>query len=164
MATEKQQKGGQKGCPTTRKRAGADEKGENTRVHIKTLPPRTVITEGADPSLVTQGWVGDKPRCDHRHRDVRDCRHAPHRCLMARKVAEPKLHAADGVWGSHHHLQESFPDTDSGAEPSEKLGIRRQYHKRFHLRAGHPAHILRICGSMAPNAPSCRGRCIAIEP
>jgi hypothetical protein len=36
------------------------EKGEHQRAHSGP-PPRAVITEKADPSLVTQGWVSDKP-------------------------------------------------------------------------------------------------------
>jgi hypothetical protein len=30
---------------------------------------------------------------------------------MARKTAERTLCAADGIWGSHPHLEGSFPDT-----------------------------------------------------
>jgi hypothetical protein len=66
---------------------------------------------------------------DSGHEGVRDCRQTRHCRGMARKTAEPKRPAADGIWGSPQHLEGSFPDTDPGAAPTENLGIRRQYHK-----------------------------------
>jgi hypothetical protein len=74
---------------------------------------------------------------DRRYRGVRDCRHARHR-RMARKVAEPTLHAAGGISGSPSHLEGSFPDTDPRTDPTQNLGTCRQYHERFHLGDGHP--------------------------
>jgi hypothetical protein len=47
------------GVANRRETSGCQWKREKTSVHIKA--PRTVIMEKTDPSLVIQGWVGDKP-------------------------------------------------------------------------------------------------------
>jgi hypothetical protein len=73
--------------------------------------------------------------CVHGYLSVRDCCQARHHRHMARKAAEPALHAADSVWGIPSHVEGRFPDTDTGATPTENLGIRRQYHKRLLLGA-----------------------------
>jgi hypothetical protein len=71
----------------------------------------TGITEQANPSLVT--WLGQWQTmpCDRGHKGVCDCGQDRHHHQMARKTAEPTLHAADGIWGSHPNLEGSFPDT-----------------------------------------------------
>jgi hypothetical protein len=97
METDKQLRSWQKGWPTA----------VNKRMPVYTLrpPPCPAIMERANPSLVTQGWVGD-----HWHQSIRDCRQARHCSRMARKAAEPTLHTASGVWGSAPHHEGSFPD------------------------------------------------------
>jgi hypothetical protein len=40
---------------------------------------------------------------------------------MARKTAEPALHAAASIWGSHTLLEGSFTDIDPGAALNEKI-------------------------------------------
>jgi hypothetical protein len=60
MATEKQQRADRSdGKPSVNEQTPAD-KGE-TGVHIRVPSRRAVITERADPSLETEGWVCDKP-------------------------------------------------------------------------------------------------------
>jgi hypothetical protein len=54
--------------------------------------------------LVTQSWVGDKPYLMTVDTVVYVTR-------LARKSAEPTLHAADGIWGILPYLEGSFPDT-----------------------------------------------------
>lgn len=73
------------------------------------------MTERADPSLESQGWVGKKPCCVVLH-----CRQARHRRHVARKTAEPKLDAADGICGSSPHLEKCF-DTSRGRRPPKIL-------------------------------------------
>jgi hypothetical protein len=41
--------------------SGCWRKRGNAEVHVKAPIPRAVTMERVDPSLVTQGWVGDKP-------------------------------------------------------------------------------------------------------
>jgi hypothetical protein len=54
MTTDEKKKGGQVIWPTVGKRAGAG-------IHMKTLHHAlNVITDRADPSLATRGWVGDE--------------------------------------------------------------------------------------------------------
>jgi hypothetical protein len=81
----------------------------------------TVITENEDPSLVTQGWVGDKP------------------CLVTVDtrayvtVARPDITAG---WPERQpnqrlmlqmvsHPERSYPNSDPGAAPTQNLGFRR---------------------------------------
>jgi hypothetical protein len=62
MATKQQQRSGQEEWPAVGKRARAGGKGRTPGSTLK--PPHhalMVITENADPSLVAQGWVCDKP-------------------------------------------------------------------------------------------------------
>jgi hypothetical protein len=60
MATEEQQRDGQEGWPIVGKGAG-DGRKEETAAYTLRPPPSDDITESADPSLVTLGWVRDKP-------------------------------------------------------------------------------------------------------
>jgi hypothetical protein len=131
------------------------------------MPPHhslIVITERADPSLITQA--------------VLVTNHAswlskPGRTLLYPGATSPPDGTKDSwtnATSCGRYLRKSspswrnFPDTDPGAAPIENWGIRRQYHKRVHLEFGHPASIRCICGPRAPNAASFRGRGIALEP
>jgi hypothetical protein len=74
-------------------------------------PPRhalTVIIENANLSLVTKGWVGDKPLA-RGHRGARHCGEARYRRRMARKTTEGTSHVQDGVWRSPPYLEGSLP-------------------------------------------------------
>jgi hypothetical protein len=107
-----------------RKRAGGGE-------YIKAPPHQhAVIIERTNPSLVTQGWVDDKP-CSVTVNTEAYVTVAKHRhCLwMAQKTVKPMLQAADCIWESPPHLEGSSPDTDPGTAPTENLVIHCQYHK-----------------------------------
>jgi hypothetical protein len=60
METENQQRGVQEGWPIIMKSAGTSVKGRMPEYTLRP-PPCAAITERADPILVAQGWVGDKP-------------------------------------------------------------------------------------------------------
>jgi hypothetical protein len=70
-------------------------------VYIKTPHHAlTVITEKGDPSLVTQGWVGDKPCLMTMDTGAYE--------TMAQNTAEPTLRTADSIWRSLPLLKEVF--------------------------------------------------------
>jgi hypothetical protein len=71
----------------------------------------SVITERPDPSLVSQGWVGDKLRLVTVDTEAYVTVARPDITVGWLKRAEPTLHAADGIWGNPPHLEGSFPDT-----------------------------------------------------
>jgi hypothetical protein len=64
----------------------------------------TVISGNIDPSLVTQGWIGDKP------------------CLVivvtGSLAAEPKSQVTNFVWGSPLRPERNLRDPESGTVPS----------------------------------------------
>jgi hypothetical protein len=52
---------------------------------------------------------------------------------MARKTADPELHAADNIWGSRLHVKENFHNIDPHGGTHSKFGIRHHYHKQIFL-------------------------------
>jgi hypothetical protein len=104
----------------------------------------TVITENADPGLVTQGWVGNKP-CLVTVDTGAYLTVAKYRSQMARKTSEPTFHAADGIWGSLPNPEKCFPNSDPEAAPTQNLGFRCRYHTRFGTASG-PRLRLEITG------------------
>jgi hypothetical protein len=126
-------------------------------------PLYTVITKSADPSLVSQVWIIGKP-CfvivdtgAHMSHQARHC----HR--VAQKDIRTNVRHCRQYLGKPY-LERRYPDTSPGLAPSENLCVCGKNYKVVHLGDGHPAHIRCICGPRAPNAASCRGRGIAMEP
>jgi hypothetical protein len=118
----------------------------NAGINIKaTHHVLTVITERPDPSLVTQGCVGDNLCLVTVDTEAYVTVTRPDITVGWPERAEPTLQGADGIWGNPPHLEGSFPDTDPGATPTENMSIRRRYHKRVHLVAEYPARIRIIC-------------------
>jgi hypothetical protein len=91
----------------------------------------------------------------------RDCGQDLHRHWMARTTVEPMLHAADGTWGSHPHLEGSFPNT-LGWCPWKIWFFVITITNEFILGLD----VLRTCDASVgmPNAASGRGRGITMEP
>jgi hypothetical protein len=132
---EADRKGGQ---PSGNER-GPEDKCGRRRINYGPYQALTVITENVDPSLVTQGWVGGKP-C---HVTVDTGAYVT--------VARPDIAAGwperqpnqrftlQTVSGQALPVLKEVFLTDPRATPTQNLGVRRQYHKRVHLGAGHAA-------------------------
>jgi hypothetical protein len=128
----------------------------------------TVITVRADPSLLSQDWVVDKSYITAGDTgDVLDCCQDRHRPRMARMTVNEHYTLQTVSEEALHNLTEVFLTlvlTHTRVAPTERWGIRRQYHNRVHLEVGSLARIRRISGPRALNAASCRRRVIAMKP
>jgi hypothetical protein len=139
MATKQQRNNQQEGWPTVGKRARAGGEGRTPAYTVR--PPNhslTVIMENTDLSLVTQGWVGEKP------------------CLVTVDtgayvtVVRPDIAAG---WPERQPNQRFLLQTVSGeALPilkevfltltlGRRRGFCRGYHQRVHLGTGHTARL-----------------------
>jgi hypothetical protein len=102
----------------------------------------TAIMEGASPSLLIQGWVGDKPCLMTVDIGVYVTVARPNTAVgWPEKTAKPTVHVADSIWRNPIHLEGCFPDNDPEAAPTESSGICPKIHKQVHLEAGQAAHI-----------------------